>query len=61
VIRTTTVGKLNDGVGVVRGHAVVGEQGVQEETEHAPLMGSSVEGQEVQDPVAEGGVQCQET
>ena len=54
-------------------HAVVGEQGVQEGTKHAPLWSSSVEGkrgrcvatyphhlgaahQEVQDPVAEGGV-----
>ena len=30
------VGKLNDDVGVVLSHAVVGEQGVQEETEHTP-------------------------
>ena len=37
--------KLNDGVGVVLGHAVVGEQGVQEGTEHAPLRGPSVEDQ----------------
>ncbi|KAK6327856.1 hypothetical protein J4Q44_G00035020, partial [Coregonus suidteri] len=67
------VGKLNDGVGVVPGHAVMGEQGVQEGTEHAPLRGPHVEDQcgrcvvtypyhlgaarqEVQDPVAEGGV-----
>ena len=55
------------------GHAVVGEQGVQEGTEHATLSGPCVEDQrggcvvtylyhlgaarqEVQDPVAEGGV-----
>ena len=67
------VSKLNDGVGVVLGHAVVGEQGLQERTEQAPLRGPSVEDQsgrcvlaypyqlgtarqEVQDPVAEGGV-----
>ena len=37
--------KLTDGVGVVPGHAVVGEQGVQEGTEHAPLGSSSVEDQ----------------
>ena len=67
------IGKLNDGVGVVLGHAVMGEQGVHEGTKHAPLMGPRVEDQlgrcivaylyhlgaahqEVQDPVAEGGV-----
>ena len=59
------------GVGVVPGHAVVGEQGVQEGTGHAPLGSSSVEDQrgrcvvtypnhlarlEVQDQVSEGGV-----
>uniref|UniRef100_A0A8C7FCB0 beta-ketoacyl-[acyl-carrier-protein] synthase I n=1 Tax=Oncorhynchus kisutch TaxID=8019 RepID=A0A8C7FCB0_ONCKI len=60
-------------VGVVPGHAVVGEQGVQEGTEQAPLGSSSVEDQrgrcvatyphhlgvarqEVQNPVAEGGI-----
>ena len=32
-------GELNDGVGVVLGHTVVGEQGVQEGTTHAPLIG----------------------
>ena len=32
--------KLNDGVGVVPGHTVVGEQGVQEGTKHTPLRGS---------------------
>ena len=46
VIRpTTVVCKLNDGVGVLPGHVVVGEQGVQEGTEHALLGGPSVEGQ----------------
>ena len=65
--------KLDDGVGVMPGHAVMSEQGVQEGTEHAPLGGPCVEDQrgrcvvtypchlgaarqEVQDPVAEGGV-----
>ena len=38
-------GGLNDGVGVVLGHAVMGEQGVQEGTKHAPLRGPSVEDQ----------------
>ena len=55
------------------GHAVMSEQGVQDGTEHAHLMGPHVEdqhgrcvvtypyhlgvaSQEVQDPVAEGGV-----
>ena len=37
--------KLNDDVGVVHSHAVVGEQGVQERTKHAPLRGPHVEGQ----------------
>ena len=59
------VSKLNDGVGVVPGHAVVVEQGVQEGTEHSPLWSSSVEDQRgrcvvtsphLPDPVAEGGV-----
>ena len=36
--------KLDDGVGVMRGHAVVGEQGVQEWTKHTPLWGPCVEG-----------------
>ena len=47
VIRPTTVviGKLNDGVGVVPGRAVMSEQGVQEGTEHAPLRGPHVEDQ----------------
>jgi hypothetical protein len=57
----------------VCGHAIMGEQGAQEGTEHAPLRGPPVEvqrggsvvayphqlgadRQEVQDPVAEGGV-----
>jgi hypothetical protein len=65
--------KLNEGVGVVFGHAVVSELGVQEGTKYTPLRGPSVEDQldshvvvyayhlgvalqEVQDPVAEGGV-----
>ena len=39
------VRKLNDGVGVVCGLAVVGEQGVQEETKHAPPRGPLFEGQ----------------
>jgi hypothetical protein len=39
------VSKFNDGVGVVLGHAVMGEQGVQEGTKHAPLRGPSVEDQ----------------
>ena len=59
----------------MRGHAVLGEQSVQEGTEHAPQRGPRVEGQhggcvayfhylgaarqEVQDSVAEGGVQSQ--
>jgi hypothetical protein len=67
------IGKLNDGVGVVLGLAVIGEQGLQEGTKHAPLRGPCVEDQcgrcvvaypyhlgtarqEVQNPVAEGGV-----
>ena len=65
------IGKLNDGVGVVPGHAVMSEQGVQEGTEHTPLRGPRVEDQrgrctypyylglarqEIQNPVAEGGV-----
>ena len=33
------ISKLNDGIGVMFGHAVVGEQGVQEETKHTPLRG----------------------
>ena len=60
----------------MRGHAIVGEKGVQEGAKHTPLRGPRVEGQfgicvvvypyhlgvahqEVQDPVAEGGVQSQ--
>ena len=69
VIRPTR--PTNDGVGVVPGRAVMSEQGVQEGTEHAPLRGRCVEDQrgtcvvtypyhlghqDVQDPVAEGGV-----
>ena len=57
----------------MHGHTVIGEQGVQERAENAPLWGPSVEDQrggdvvsyphhlvvarqEVQDPVAQGGV-----
>jgi hypothetical protein len=60
----------------VRGHAVVGEQGVQERAQNAPLWGPRVEDQrggdvvayphhlgaarqEVQYPVAQGGVETQ--
>ena len=60
-------------LGVVFGHAVMDEQGVQEGTKHTTLMGPSVEdqrsrrvvaypyhlgttSQEVQAPIAEGGV-----
>ena len=39
------VRKLNDGVGVVFGHAVVGEQGIQEGTMYTPLRGPSVKDQ----------------
>jgi hypothetical protein len=39
------VGKLIDGVCVVRGLTVIGEQGVQEGTKHAPLRGPRLEGQ----------------
>jgi hypothetical protein len=39
------ISKLNDGVGVVLGHTVVGEQGVQEGTKHTNLRGPSVEEQ----------------
>ena len=37
------VSKLNDGVGVVLGYTVVGEQEVEEGTKHIPLRGLSVE------------------
>ena len=59
------IGKLNDGIGVMPGCAVMSEQGVQDETEQAPMMGTRVQDgvtylyhlgaarQEVQDPVAE--------
>ena len=36
---------LNDGVGVVFGHEVMGKQGVQKGTEHTPLRGPRVEDQ----------------
>ena len=39
------IGKLNDGVGVVPGRAVLSEQGVQEGTDHTPLRGPCVEDQ----------------
>jgi hypothetical protein len=39
------VGELNDGVGVVRGHTVMGEQGVPKGTKHALLRGPRIEGQ----------------
>ena len=39
------ISKMYDGVGVVPDHAVMSEQGVQEETEHAPLRGPCVEDQ----------------
>ena len=61
---TTVVCKLNDGFGVVPGHSVVGEQGVQKGTEYSVEdqgggcvatyphhLGAAR--QEVQDPVAE--------
>ena len=38
------ISKLDD-VGVVPGHAVMSEQGVQEETEHPPLRGPCIEDQ----------------
>jgi hypothetical protein len=64
------VSKLNDGIGVMFGHAVLGEQGVQEGTKYTPLRGPNVKDQnvvayfyhlgathqEVEDPVAEGCV-----
>ena len=67
------VNKLNDGVGVVRCHAVVGQQGVQgARTSERPHVQGQRGGcvvaypyhlraahHEVQDPVAEGGVQSQ--
>ena len=37
--------KLNDGVGGVRSHGVLGLQGVQEGTKPAPLRGPSIEAQ----------------
>ena len=41
------IGKLNDGVGVTPGRAVMSERGVQEGAEHAPQMGPCVEDQHV--------------
>ena len=37
--------KVYDGVGVMFGHAVMDEQGVQEATKYTPLRGPSVEDQ----------------
>ena len=37
-------GKLNDGIGVMQDHVVVGEEGVEEGTKHAHLRGPRVEG-----------------
>jgi hypothetical protein len=37
--------KLDDGVGVMRGYLVVGEQGVQERTKHTTLRDPRVDGQ----------------
>ena len=37
--------QINDGVGVVLGHEVMVNHGVQEGTKHAPLRGPSVEDQ----------------
>jgi hypothetical protein len=44
VYHCCVVSKLNDGVGIMCGHAVVGEQGVQEGTKHTPLWVMSFEG-----------------
>jgi hypothetical protein len=49
------VSKCNDGVGVVLGHAIVGEQGVQEGTKYTPLRGRSVKDQHVLLPSLPGG------
>ena len=43
--QATVVSSANDGVGVVFGHAVVGEQGVQEGTKYTPMRGPSVKDQ----------------
>ena len=43
--RCCVVCKLDDLVGGLHGHAVMGEQGVQERAENAPLWGRSVEDQ----------------
>ena len=39
------ISKLNDGVGVMPGRAVMSEQGVQKGTDHAPLRDTCVEDQ----------------
>lgn len=44
------VSKLYDGVGVVSGHTILCEHGVQQQTENAALRG-----EEIQDPVAQIG------
>ena len=43
--QSSVISKLNDGVGVMLSHTVVGEQGVQEGTKNTPLRGLRVEGQ----------------
>jgi hypothetical protein len=56
-------GKFNDGVGVVHGHTVVDEQGVQEGTKHAALRGPCFESQSGRYVVAYPhhlGAACQE-
>ena len=52
VSRRHVVSKLDDGAGVVCGHAVVGEQGVQEGTKHTLLWGPLVKGQHGRGDVA---------
>ena len=57
------ISKLNDDVGVMFGHSVVGEQGVQEDTKLASLRGTSFEDQRGRCVVAYHchlGVACQE-
>jgi uncharacterized protein YjbJ (UPF0337 family) len=50
------IGKLKDSVGFVPGRAVMSEQGVHERTAGTPERPLGAARQEVQDPVAEGGV-----
>ena len=57
------VSKLNDGVGVSYGQAVVGEHGIQEGTKYTPLRGPSVKDQRCRHVVTYPyhlGVACQE-